>query len=101
MAARLGLLVVAGFSVVILFSFGGQLIVAPALIPAQWVIARRTSGRISMAFSILGAVLVAEVVWLILGLAIGDGAVLVLGIGAMALGIAASVGFFYSSRPVK
>jgi len=101
MAVRLGLLVVAGFSVVILFSFGGQLIVAPALLPAQWVIARHARGYISMAFSILGAVLVAEVVWLILGLAIGDGAVFLLGIGAMVLGVAAGLGFFYSSRPVK
>ncbi len=89
------------FSVLILFSFGGQVIVAPALLPAQWLIARHTRGKASLAFSVLGALLLAEVVWLILALVIGDGAAVGLGILVAAIGVAAGVAFFFTSRPVR
>jgi len=61
-AIRSGLVVLAGFSAVILLSFGGQVIIAPGLLPAQWLVARSTSGWVSRAFSILGGLLLLEVV---------------------------------------
>jgi hypothetical protein len=76
-AAQMGLLVVGGFSVVILFSFGGQVIVGPALLPAQWIIARDTSGWVSTAFSVLGALLLIEVTYLLTALGLGESSVTV------------------------
>ena len=101
MAAQLGLLVVGGFSLLILFSFGGQLVVAPALLPAQWLIARHTLGTVSIAFSVLGALLVAEVTWLVMALVIGDGVFDILGVLLAVLAVAAGLVFFRSSRPVS
>ena len=101
-AVQFGLLIVGGFSVVILFSFGGQVMVAPALLPAQWLIAHHTSGRISMAFSILGAVLAAEVAWLVLALAVApvaEGGSLAIGLVASVFAIGLGVLFFWTSRP--
>jgi hypothetical protein len=100
-AVQFGLLIVGGFSVLILFSFGGQVIVAPALLPAQWLIARNTGGRISMAFSILGAVLVAEVAWLAFALAVAgeEGGSLVVGLVGLAVAVGGGVLFFRTSRP--
>ena len=68
---QIGLLIIGSFSVLILFSFGGQVIVAPALLPAQWMIARDTSGMVSTVFSVLGAALLAEVVYLGFALIVG------------------------------
>ncbi|MEA2001939.1 MAG: hypothetical protein U9N84_08660 [Actinomycetota bacterium] len=68
----LGLLVLGAFSILILFSFGGQVIVAPVLLPVQWLIARNVSGGASRSFSILGALLLAEVVLVGSTLLIGE-----------------------------
>ena len=59
---QLGLVVLGSFSTVILLSFGGQLIVAPGLLPAQWLVARATDGWVSRIFGILGGLLLLEVV---------------------------------------
>ena len=91
-----GLLVVGGFSVIILFSFGGQVVVAPALLPAQWIIARDTTGWISIGFSILGALLTAEVVYLVFALIVGETPLsLVVGIP---LALACAALFYRTSR---
>ncbi len=93
---QVGLLVVGGFSVLILFSFGGQVVVAPALLPAQWMIARDTSGWVSVLFSVLGAVLLAEVLYLGFALVVGESPV------AVALGVPVAVAggylFYRTSR---
>jgi hypothetical protein len=69
---QLGLTVVGTFSVLILISFGGQLIVAPVLLPVQWLIARNTAGWASRAFSLLGGLLLMEVLYLSVMLIDGD-----------------------------
>lgn len=91
-----GLLILGVFSVLILFSFGGQVVVAPALLPAQWMIARDATGWVSVAFSILGAILAAEFVYLVLALIVGETPTTVV-IGAPAA-LAAGVAFYLSSR---
>ncbi len=101
MTAQLGLLVVGGFSVVILFSFGGQLVVAPALLPAQWLISRHTFGTVSLAFSLLGALLMTEVTWLVMALVIGDGVFAIAGVLLVVLAVGAGLVFFRTSRPVS
>lgn len=95
-----GLVLLAGFSVLILFSFGGQLIVAPALLPAQWIIARNTHGWPSTWFSVLGSLLAAEVTWL------GFAVLLDAGTQPLAIdfllvfgAVVAAVLFFRTSRP--
>lgn len=90
-------LVVGLFSAVMLISFGGQVIVAPALLPVQWVIARHTSGWVSMAFSVLGALLTAEVIWLGWALLVGDRTAALIGGSVVALAWGAV--FFRISRP--
>jgi len=77
LVVQVGLLIVGGLSVLILFSFGGQVVVAPALLPAQWMIARDTSGWVSVMFSVLGAVLLAEVLYLGFALVVGETAIAV------------------------
>jgi hypothetical protein len=91
-----GLLLVGSFSVVILFSFGGQLVVAPALLPAQWIIARDTYGWVSKTFSVLGALLLAEVTYLIFALVFGEVPVTVV-IG-VPVALAAGFGFYRTSH---
>lgn len=94
LVVQTGLLLVGAFSVLILFSFGGQVVVAPALLPAQWMIARDTSGWVSTAFAALGAVLTAEVVYLVFALIVGESPVTV----AMGVPVALGAGFlFYRS----
>ncbi len=96
LVVQLGLIAVGLVSVVILFSFGGQLIVAPGLLPAQWLIARHSDGWVSTAFALLGAVLTAEVLLIGTPLLLGDGVV-----GAMVgvvTGLAAATAFFKTSR---
>jgi hypothetical protein len=95
-AAQVGLVVLAGFSLVILVSFGGQFIVAPGLLPAQWMVARETDGWVSRTFAVLGGLLLLEVVPLSAVVLLGDSVpVWLLGI---ALAIAGAVGFYRTSR---
>lgn len=97
---QVGLVVVGGFSTLILLSFGGQLIVAPALLPAQWLIARNTQGATSVVFSILGAALTTELAWITLGLVAGSGDLPVPVVGILMLvGIGIGVLFYRHSRP--
>lgn len=93
------LLVVAIFSALMLFSFGGQLIVAPALLPAQWLIARHTGGAASMTFSVLGGLLAAELVWIVLAVVLGGEVSLLGGALVVTAGLAAGFVFFRTSRP--
>ena len=94
LVVQTGLLIVGSFSVLILFSFGGQVVVAPALLPAQWMIARDTSGWISTVFSALGAMLTAEMVYLVFALILGENPVTV----ALGAPLAVGAGFlFYRS----
>ena len=93
------LVLIAAFSALILFSFGGQVIVAPALLPAQWLIARNMRGAISMVFSVLGALLAAEVAWIALALVAGDGAPPVLVGLLLVAGLGVGLLFFKASRP--
>jgi hypothetical protein len=95
------LLVVAIFSALMLFSFGGQIIVAPALLPAQWLIARHTKGTASMMFSVLGGLLAAELVWIALAVVLGGTVSLLSGILVVVAGLAAGFLFFRTSRPGK
>ena len=96
LAIQVGLGAVGVFSFVILFSFGGQLIVAPALLPVQWLLARHTDGWVASAFSILGALLVFEVLLVGAGLVLGDnGGAVVAGTG---LGLLGAIVFFRTSR---
>ncbi len=97
LVVQVGLLVVSVFSVMILFSRGSQLVVAPALLPAQWLIARHSRGMVSLVFRILGGLLVVEVVWLTFALLTSNGTALV------GLGVPGSLlaGYLYyrSARP--
>ncbi|MGA9597654.1 MAG: hypothetical protein WBV06_15980 [Acidimicrobiia bacterium] len=87
---QIGLVVFGGFSIVILLSFGGQFIVAPGLLPAQWLVARSTAGLLSRLFSILGGLLLLEVVPLAAVVLVSDsiaatlGGVVVAMVGAFA-----------------
>jgi hypothetical protein len=95
-----GLVLLGGFSVLILFSFGGQLIVAPALLPAQWVIARNTHGWPSIWFSVLGSLLVAEVTWLGFAVLLDAGSQpLAIDYLLVFAAVVAAVLFFRTSRP--
>ena len=96
-AAALG--VVAFFSALVLFSFGGQVIIAPVLLPAQWLIARHTRAATSMAFSVLGALLAAELTWIVLALGFGENATLAVGGLVGAAGMLVGFLFFATSRP--
>lgn len=101
LAVQFVLLVVGAFSILILFSFGGQVIVAPALLPAQWLIARNAVGAVSVAFSVLGALLVAEVAWLAFALALPVAEAGSLATALVGLVLAAGLGvlFYWTSRP--
>lgn len=98
-AASTALLVVAIFSALMLFSFGGQIVVAPALLPAQWLIARHTGGSASMTFSVLGGLLTAELVWIVLAVVLGGTMSLPSGALVVSSGLAAGFVFFKTSRP--
>ena len=93
------LLVLAVFSALMLFSFGGQVIIAPVLIPAQLFIARHTRGTTSMAFSVLGALLTAELVWIVLVLVLKEGLTTMVGGLIFMAGAGAGFLFFRASRP--
>jgi hypothetical protein len=97
--AQIALIALGAISALILMSFGGQLIFAPALLPVQWHVARNTSGLTSVMFSMLGAALAAEASWIGLGLlASWSGSVVVGGLGVL-VGVALGIFFFKSSRP--
>jgi hypothetical protein len=93
---RIGLVVLGGFSIVILASFGGQVIAAPGLLPAQWLVARATHGWVSKLFAILGGLLLLEVV--------PFGAVVVLGesnlvwIGGFVVAVVGALAFYRTSQ---
>ncbi len=91
---QMGLIAIGVFSFVMLFSLGGQLIVAPALLPMQWLVARNTDGWVSRAFSLLGAALLAEVLYLGLLVVAGGGLAVVI---AATVAIAAGVVFYRTS----
>lgn len=92
-----GLALLGSLSVMTLFSYGGQAIVGPALLPAQWLIARHAGRRVSIFFATVGAVLMAEVVWIGLLLVIGDGTSVSAGVVVAAAGVAAGWLFFWTS----
>lgn len=96
LAIQVALVAVGLFSIAILFSFGGQLMVAPALLPMQWLLARHTDGWVGKAFAVLGSLLVAEVVLLTAGLLFEESAVAAA--PGVALGIAGAVVFYRTSR---
>lgn len=93
---QVGLLFVGAFSVLILFSFGGLVVAAPVLLPVQWIIARDTSGWVSTTFSVLGAVLLGEVLYLVFTITVGESP------AARVLGVLLALGgayvFFRTSR---
>lgn len=89
---QLGLVAVGALSVVTLFSLGGQLVVAPALLPVQWLLARHTDAWVAKSFAILGALLAFEVVFLVVALLLGDGGNAAL--SGTALGLVAAIAFF-------
>ncbi|MCP4304120.1 MAG: hypothetical protein GY788_04395 [bacterium] len=99
--AQIGLIALGAFSALILASFGGQLIFAPALLPAQWHIARTTSGMTSMVFSTLGAALSAEVSWIGLGLLASWSGSAVAGGLVVIVGVVVGIFFFRTSRPTN
>lgn len=96
LASQLALVLIGLLSIVILFSFGGQLVVAPALLPTQWLLSRHTDGWVSRAFGLLGALLVAEVLLLVAGLAFGE--TLIAATTGAVLGIAGAVVFYRTGR---
>lgn len=96
LAIQLGLAAIGVFSFVMLFSFGGQLIVAPALLPVQWLVARNTDGWVARTFSLLGAALLTEVIYLGLLVVVGENPALAVA-GAVAA-IAAGGVFYRTSR---
>ncbi|MDJ0497680.1 MAG: hypothetical protein QNJ89_07610 [Acidimicrobiia bacterium] len=99
-AGSAALMVLAVFSALMLFSFGGQVIVGPVLLPAQWLIARHTREATSIVFSALGALLAAEVTWIALATAFGqEASVLVRGL-VVAAGLVVGFVFLKTSRPV-
>ncbi|MCP3996139.1 MAG: hypothetical protein GY722_13930 [bacterium] len=95
LAIQLALIAIGAFSFLILFSFGGQLIVAPALLPVEWLIAHNTDGWVSRAFSLLGALLLAEVILLGVGLLLGESVAAALVGGAA--GLMGAVVFYRTS----
>ncbi len=96
LAIQLGLVGVGVFSVAILFSLGGQFIVAPALLPVQWVIARHSDGWVATLFSTLGSLLLLEVVLAGTVLIFGDS---MIGVAAgVLLGLGGGLFFYRTSR---
>jgi len=99
LVTQVGLLILGGVSFIILFSFGGQVVVAPALLPAQWLVARSTSGWVSKTFSILGVFLLLEVVPLAVVILVGESApVWIGGVVVAAMGGAA---FYRTSQATE
>lgn len=93
---RIGLVALGGFSLIILASFGGQVIVAPGLLPAQWIVARSTTGWVSKAFSILGGLLLLEVVPLAAILLLGESALAA--VAGVVVALAGATAFYRTSQ---
>lgn len=91
-----GLAVLGGFSIIILVSFGGQVIVAPGLLPAQWLVARATEGWVSKLFSVMGGLLLLEVVPLLAMVLVSDGIAVMSG-GVLAA-VAGAFSFYRTSQ---
>lgn len=101
MVAVIGLGLLGALSVVTLFSYGGQAVVAPALLPTQWLIARHTGGWVSIFFASVGALLTVEVVWLGLLLVTGDGAPVSAAVAIVPAGVAVGWLFFWTSQRTR
>lgn len=54
------------FGVIVLFSFGGQLIVGPFALAIEWILARVSPRPLRLAWSFLAAVLAGEIAFLAL-----------------------------------
>lgn len=96
LAIQVGLVATGLFSFVILFSYGGQLIVAPALLPVQWLISRHSDGWVATVFSILGSLLAFEVLLAGAVLLLGDSVAVV--VSGAVLGLAGGLVFYRTSR---
>jgi uncharacterized membrane protein len=54
------------FGVLVLFSFGGQLIFGPFVLAIEWILARISPRPLRIVWSFLGAALVGEIIYLVL-----------------------------------
>lgn len=75
-------------SLVALVSFGGQLILAPFLIPTQWLAARRSELPGRVLFTTLAGLLVGELGWMAGYVIAGDTAAMILGAASAAIAAA-------------
>lgn len=83
-------------SVVALLSFGGQIVLAPVLVPLQWLAVRRSTELVRAVFTVLAALLMMEFfVILSSGVLSNDTAAALTGLG---LGGAATYVFYRTSR---
>lgn len=74
--------------VLILFSFGGQLILGPFVLAIEWILAKLSPAPLRIAWSILAGALVGEIVYILLDVHVGviDGfPAVVIGLVAAAL----------------
>lgn len=71
-----------------LVSFGGQLILAPFLIPTQWLAARRSELPGRVLFTTLAGLLVGELGWMAGYVIAGDTAAMILGAASAAIAAA-------------
>ncbi len=96
--AVLALLVLGAASIVALLSFGGQIVLAPLLVPIQWMVARRYTTLVRAVFNVLAALLMTEFFVIVGTNALdSDTAAAVVGLG---LGVVATVVFYRTTRPV-
>ena len=54
------------FGVLVLFSFGGQLVFGPFVLAIEWILARISARPLCLAWSFLGAALAGEIIYLVL-----------------------------------
>lgn len=54
------------FGVLVLFSFGGQLVLGPFVLAIEWILARISPRPLRLAWSLLGAALAGEIIYLVL-----------------------------------
>jgi uncharacterized membrane protein len=59
------------FGAIVLFSFGGQLILGPFVVTLEWVLARISARPLRIAWSLLAGALVAEIAYLVLDIYVG------------------------------
>ncbi len=96
LAVQFTLAGIAVLSIAALFSFGGQLVAAPALLPVQWFLARHTDSWVATSFAVLGGLLTAEVMLIGFVMLVGDGVTTVL-LGVV-VGSAAGLTFYRSAK---